>query len=322
MRRDRSPQDESTHCPTCGAAFTGPWCAACGERRLRPELVGLRHYAGEAWDALTDTDGRLLRSLWALLRRPGELTRAWWIGRRRPYLGPIQIFLIASVAFFVISPFDLFSTPLRFHLHLEFLPHHEVARDLVHQRIAPELDRETFLREVAPLTRRAEVPLPASGEHAEAITRFRAYAEDFDRQTTTLARSLVFAMIPLVALASWLLALVLGGPREATRHVVHATHFLAAAQAMSVLVGLLLPPALIAWLLGNGERDPMRYLDLAYTLLFFGLLALHLVAAARRGLAFPRWRAALYALLLIGSLLWILSLYRALLFFVVFHSVE
>lgn len=321
MRQGRL-EHESSHCPSCGAAFTGPWCAACGERRLRPELLGLRHFAGEAWGSLTDTDGRLLRSLWALLRRPGELTRAWWIGRRRPYLGPVQIFLIASIAFFLISPFDLFSTPLRFHLHLDFLPHHEAARELVHRRVAPELDFDTFLREVAPLTRRSEGPPPAAGEHAAAILRFRAYSDDFDRQTTTLARSMVFVMIPLVGLASWLLALLLRGSRAIARHIVHATHFLAAVQAISVLVGLLLPPSLVSWALGIAAADPMRYLDLAYSLLFFAVLALYLFGAARRGLDFARWRAVVYALLLVGSLLWILSVYRALLFFLVFYTVE
>lgn len=312
------------HCPSCGTVFTGPWCAQCGERRLDPRLLGLRHYLGEGWSALTDTDGRLLRSLWTLLRRPGALTRAWWIGRRRPYLGPVQVFVLVSVVFFLASPFDLFSTPLRFHLHVDFLAHRDAARDLVHRRIAPELDRTTFMREVAPAPRSAEAGSdPATGgPHAAALARYRAFEREFDQRTTTLARSLVFVMIPLFAIASWLGACLLRGPRAATLHIVHATHFQAAVQMSSIALGLLLPPPLIVGVLRASGVDAMRRLDLAYSLLFFLVLAIWLGFAARRLFDFGPVRALVYAGLLTAALVWIWSLYRALLFFLVFHWID
>jgi hypothetical protein len=322
-----SPTPGSTHCPSCGAAFTGPWCATCGERRLQPALLGLRHYAGEAWSSLTDTDSRLLRSVIALLRRPGALTRAWWIGQRQPFLGPIQVFVLASLLFFLISPFDLFSTPLRFHLHIDFLAHRDSARALVHERVAPELDRETFLRDVVPSPRAPDgSPVRASaddaGPQAAAIARYRNFEDDFDRRTSTLARSLVFVMIPLIAVLSWLLALPLQGPPAPTLHVVYATHFLAATQAISVLIGLLLPPVAVLWVAARFGVAALAYLDIAYSLLFFGLLAVYLVAASRRSLALGRVASLLHGVGLTLGLLWIWNGYRALLFFVVFHSLD
>jgi hypothetical protein len=322
--RDVSPTADASHCPSCGTVFAGAWCAACGERRLRPELLGLRHFAAEAWASLTDTDGRLWRSLWNLLRRPGELTRAWWIGRRRPFLGPIQVFLVASVTFFLLSPFDLFSTPLRFHLHIDFLAHRDVARDLVQRRIAPELDRDTFLREVARAPHRdgaASVTAPAP-QYAEAVARYVDFERDFDQRTSTLARSLVFVMIPLFALASWLLAQVLRGPRSAILHLVHATHLQAAVQVYSILLGVLLPPPFVVWLLRAAGNTAMARLDLIYSLIFFAALALYLFFAARRLFAFGRARALAYAALLVTALLWIWTLYRALLFFVVYYGID
>jgi hypothetical protein len=312
------------HCPSCGTAFTGPWCAQCGERRLDPGLLGLRHYLGEGWKALTDTDGRLLRTLWTLLRRPGALTRAWWIGRRRPFLGPLQVFVLASVVFFLASPFDLFSTPLRFHLHIDFLAHRDVARDMVHRRIAPEMDLATFLGEVAtePRSRLAPPKAAPGGGHAEATARFHDFERDFDQRTTTLARSLVFVMIPLFALASWLIGALLGGPRAATLHLVHATHFQAAVQLFSIVMGWALFPPLIIGLLRAAGVEAMGRLDAGYSILFFVLLGTYLFFAARRLLDFGRVRALAYAGLLTTALIWIWSIYRALLFFVVFHSID
>jgi hypothetical protein len=315
---------DSRHCPSCGTAFTGPWCAQCGERRLRGDMLGLRHYAGEAWSSLTDTDGRLLRSLRTLLLRPGALTRAWWVGRRRPFLGPVQIFVLASVVFFLLSPFDLFSTPLRFHLHIDFLAHRDVARDMVHQRIAPDLDLATFLREVAPAPRDA-APDPAAtagGPDQAALARYREFEREFDQRTTTLARSLVFVMIPLFALASWLIGALLGGPRAATLHLVHATHFQAAVQMFSIVMGVVLFPPLIVRLLRAAGVEARGWLDVGYSILFFVLLGAYLFFAARRLLDFGRARALAYAGLVTTALIWIWSVYRALLFFVVFHGID
>lgn len=311
-----------SHCPSCGTIFTGPWCAACGERRLGAKLRGLRHYFDEGWQAVSDVDGRLWKSLWTLLRRPGALTQAWWAGRRRPYLGPIQLFLLISVTFFLLSPFDLFSTPLRFHLHLDFFQHKAQARELVHRRLAPDLDPEVFFSEVAmlrPLRASAAPTAPAS--HPAVQEKFTRFEAAFDQRSSALARSLIFVMIPMLALGSWLLAALLRVPIEPTRHLVHATHFLATTQAIALLMGAVLHPAWLAKALQALGAGP-QVLDMIYSPLFFLLLGAYLVLAARRvwNLAWGRALAHGLGLTLIMLVAW--NGYRALLFFLTFYTLE
>ncbi len=291
---------------------------------MQPGMRGLGHYLGEGWHTLTDLDGRLWKSLWTLLRRPGALTRAWWAGRRRPYLGPIQLFLLLSVTFFLLSPFDLFSTPLRFHLHLDFLQHRDAARELVQQRIAPEMDAEAFFEDVAVLRPRGST-LPVA-DPATPLARIQAdYASletAFDERSSVLARSLVFVMIPMLALGSLLLAWLLRAPTAPTLHFVYATHFLAVTQAVALLMGAILHPIWVAQVVRMLQISPHVALDLVYSVLFFLLLGGYLVLAARTALGLG-WRRALpHGLGMTLILLFCWNKYRALLFFLTFYSLK
>lgn len=291
---------------------------------MQPGMRGLGHYLGEGWHTLTDLDGRLWKSLWTLLRRPGALTRAWWAGRRRPYLGPIQLFLLISVTFFLLSPFDLFSTPLRFHLHLDFLQHRDAARELVQQRIAPEMDAESFFEDVAVLHPRGST-LPVA-DPATPLARIQAdYANletAFDERSSVLARSLVFVMVPMLALGSLLLAWLLRAPTAPTLHIVYATHFLAVTQAVALLMGAILHPIWVAKVVRMLQTSPHVALDLVYSVLFFLLLGGYLVLAARTALGLG-WRRALpHGLGMTLILLFCWNKYRALLFFLTFYSLK
>jgi hypothetical protein len=43
------------------------------------------------------------RTLWALLAKPGHLTREFLAGRRARYLPPVRLYLVLSVAFFLVA---------------------------------------------------------------------------------------------------------------------------------------------------------------------------------------------------------------------------
>jgi len=89
-------------CANCGAALTGPFCAACGQPD-KPLDPPVRHFAAEFAQELLDVDGRLVRSLRRLLFSPGFLTREHVEGRRAPWLSPLKLYLLASVAMFTIQ---------------------------------------------------------------------------------------------------------------------------------------------------------------------------------------------------------------------------
>jgi hypothetical protein len=61
------------------------------------------HFAREATEDLTHADSRLWQTLFALLVRPGALTREYLDGHRVRYLPPLRLYLVLSVAFFLID---------------------------------------------------------------------------------------------------------------------------------------------------------------------------------------------------------------------------
>lgn len=56
---------------------------------------------GDAWEELSGWDGRLARTLHALLQHPGALTVETLEGRRVRYLSPVRLYLLASLVYFV-----------------------------------------------------------------------------------------------------------------------------------------------------------------------------------------------------------------------------
>src|SRR5450432_4131228 len=94
----------SKHCRNCGADATGEYCAACGQE-TRVKLPTARVFLREATGRYVALDGRLWRTLAALLFRPGFLTREYFQGRRRRYIRPARLFLVLSLALFAAIRF-------------------------------------------------------------------------------------------------------------------------------------------------------------------------------------------------------------------------
>ena len=102
-RGDADRRPEGSHrCRNCDAVLAGPYCSQCGQFDA-PADPTLRELLADAWDAITNVDGKLASSLRLLLARPGALTLEFLAGRRVRYLPPFRLYLICSVAFFLLG---------------------------------------------------------------------------------------------------------------------------------------------------------------------------------------------------------------------------
>jgi hypothetical protein len=143
-------------CPNCATARTTPFCPGCGERPIAAIDLSLKGIAAQLMKTVAGLDGRLLRSVRALLRHPGSLTLAYAEGRRKPFIGPFQLFLLANVVFFAVQSLThtrVFSSSLDSHLHhqdwsalaQELVGRHLVAANTTLDRFAPLFDRAVVL---------------------------------------------------------------------------------------------------------------------------------------------------------------------------------
>src|SRR5690348_16367470 len=86
------PDTLTTACPNCGKYIRSSYCAHCGEQRFDEHSLALRHFLGHALEGLLHFDSKIGRSLQTLVLKPGKLTLDYICGKRKPYLGPVQMF--------------------------------------------------------------------------------------------------------------------------------------------------------------------------------------------------------------------------------------
>jgi hypothetical protein len=270
-------------CPTCAAAIRRTYCPVCGERRRDARRFRVADVLARAVEATLDLDGRALRTTRTLVTAPGALTSHFMAGRWKPFLRPLQLFVLVNVVFFVWagSPYGVntFTTPLRIHVTSKTFPHKALAARWVDERVA------------------------------KRATTFEAYAETFDRQVETLSRSLIFLLLPGLALVFGLLH-----PRRlVAHHLVAACHFL----AFALLALIMVVSVLVVVALSLGFFDPAIQ-EIVLSLTFLILFTVYGTGLLRRAYGDGWLRAVLGGVALSVSLIPLVMAYRAVLFFLVF----
>jgi hypothetical protein len=89
-------------CRNCALPLTGPFCSGCGQRVVPPHPT-VREVAGDAYDELVGWDGKFARTMKLLVTRPGALTRDVVEGRRARYISAVRLYLMCSVAYFLVA---------------------------------------------------------------------------------------------------------------------------------------------------------------------------------------------------------------------------
>jgi hypothetical protein len=94
-------QPHSATCLNCGSPLHGRYCSVCGQED-HPAAPTLKQVVGDAWEAITNLEGRILQSVGLLFFFPGFLTREYLEGRRVRWVSPVRLYLVISVAYFAL----------------------------------------------------------------------------------------------------------------------------------------------------------------------------------------------------------------------------
>jgi len=234
-----TPLAEPVTCPNCGAAITASYCPHCGQETSLA-LPTVRALLREAAGRYVALDGRLWRTMSALLFRPGFLTREYFAGRRRRYIRPARLFLVLSLALFAVmgwtGPAALIVDKDLVRAEREEIAHEEAAaKDDVRAAVGRDLKLDVDVAAdswLDPLRRRAEafnaLPTRQKAEQLFAgVLRYGPYA--------------MVALLPAFAL---LMKLVYVGrvrsyplrPRRYAAHLVFGAH----SHAFLFLIGVLM----------------------------------------------------------------------------------
>ena len=105
---------DPSRCANCGHPLSPDecYCADCGQKRLDERARSFMHVLRTSLAEVSSVDSRLWRSMGLLFARPGFLSREYRLGRRKRYLSPISLFLIANVVFFLAPSLTDFSITL------------------------------------------------------------------------------------------------------------------------------------------------------------------------------------------------------------------
>lgn len=101
---------------TCGHEADEKFCAHCGEKRHNDHDFSLKHVLAEAMEAFFHVDSKIFLTLRTLVAKPGKLTADFFLGRRKPFMSPLQTFFVCNLLFFVLQPLtglEILAPPLR-----------------------------------------------------------------------------------------------------------------------------------------------------------------------------------------------------------------
>lgn len=244
-----------SHCHDCGAAVTYHYCAVCGqETRLHVPSAGefLHEFIGH----YVAFEGKLWKTLWLLLCKPGRLTADYLAGRRARYVAPLRLYLTFSLLFFAMLKFsgaELFQSD-------------------------PEPEKPAAASAQA-------APKPAVVVFGKENTKWTSKLDAFEAMDNADKRRVVkdaffgygpyalFCLLPLFA--AWLKLLYPGSGRRYGEHLLFALHSNAVAYIMLALL------VLLPW-------EPLKALAVFWLLAYLPI-AMQRVYGGRRWLTGLRW---------------------------------
>jgi len=271
-------------CVECGADVSGRYCAQCGEAVAHHDY-SLKHLAEEALETVAHVDGRVFSTFRALILEPGQLASNFLAGRRKSQLGPLQLFLVCNVLYFLMQPFSA-AAPF-----------------------TSTLGMQTTMRSWSALARR----MVADKIDARHVTPDE-YARQFDETAHLQGKTLVIIMVPVFALGVWVLY---RRRRFYAEHLVFAFYTYAFLLLWMGVSTIVVKPPLLSALKHGWSGD---FLETAVSTFIAVPVALYLFFAVRRTYPASSLMTVFATVLLSVWAVAVLTFYRFILFFATFYA--
>lgn len=286
-------QDQNPICVTCHTPLSGQYCSHCGEKVIDHRDYSMLFILQHFFETVFDFDRNIFQSFYLLIRKPGFLTKEYLRGKRKTYLSPLRMFMIANVIYFFVQPFTLangFNTPLNTQCYK--LPYSNLAKKIIAEKI-----EETWIS-------------------------YDRYESVFNRQTTIYAKTLIFLMVPMLALV--MKGLNFRKRRYYSEHIIFALHFYTFYMFWIFVVTLSIHKILYLVLLHLQWIDLLNILTapIVLEITIFVFLALYIYSAQRQ-IYREKWPLALMKGVLGFLFVYIVTdIYRFILFFLTFYTVN
>jgi hypothetical protein len=274
-----------SRCIECGADVSGRFCSQCGEATTRHDY-SLGHAAEELVETVAHVDGRVFSTFRSLITRPGLLAANFLAGRRRSQMGPVQLFFVCNVIYFLIQPFS-FAAPF-----------------------TSTLSMQTTQRPWSAMARRM-----VEGEMQRRNVSAAEYERRFDEAAHLQGKTLVIIMVPIFALGAWVL---FGRTRRFyAEHLVFAFYTYA---FLLIWMGVSTPAVhepVVFMVRHHWPSDLIESLIATFIAVPF---AIYLFVAARQTYGESRLRTLFKSAALTGWAIGVLTIYRFILFFTTLHA--
>ncbi|PWK19013.1 DUF3667 domain-containing protein [Xanthomarina spongicola] len=156
-------------CKNCSVQLVGKFCHNCGEKVVEKTDFSLKTLLHQFVDGVFNIDSKVYKTFIHLLFKPGILTIRYIEGIRKPFMKPIQVFLIANVLFFLLlTQADILRIPAKYYFNS--------GKNL-----------------------NIEKKMVATGSTETELV------QSYDRVSTNISKSAVVLIVPVLAIAFWVL---------------------------------------------------------------------------------------------------------------------
>ena len=175
-------------CKNCGEQLQGAYCHSCGEQVVTSNDFSLKTLLNQIVDGLFNIDSKVFRTFKHLLFKPGTLSINYIEGIRKPFMKPIQLFLISNVLFFLLlTQADILRIPADYYFSDR---------------------RAEYIRNAIKDTGLSEIEL----------------RQAYEKKSTDFSKAAIFLMIPLLTLV--LALLFLKSKPFFGMHLIFAMHYI------------------------------------------------------------------------------------------------